>query len=272
LNQHFLTHTYLVGNFITLADIALAMVLLRGFTNVFDSKFRKPYGNVVRWFTTCVHQSQWTQVIGAVEMCKEMKVAKPSEKKAEAPKPVAEKKPAAKPAHDDDAEEEEAPAPKKTNPLDLLPPSKLNLDEWKRYYSNADDTRGDACKWLWERLDDGYSLWFGDYKYNSDLEKMLNTSNLCGGFTQRLDKVRKYGFATIIIFGEEPSLQIACCFMTRGQEFLPELAAVDDSENYDWRKADLNNAADKELIEDFFSWGGKFGGKYKPYNDGRAFK
>jgi elongation factor 1-gamma len=272
LNQHFLTHTYLVGNFITLADIALAMVLLRGFTNVFDNKFRKPYGNVVRWFTTCVHQPQWAEVIGAVELCKEMKVAKPSEKKPEPAKPAAEKKPA-KPAKDEDAGEEEDEAPvKKPNPLDLLPASKINLEEWKRYYSNSDDTRGDALPWLWSRLDDGYSFWFGDYKYNNDLEKLLNTSNLCGGFVQRLDKVRKYGFAAIVIFGEEPSLQIACCFMTRGQEFLPELSQVDDSENYEWRKADVTNAGDKELIADFFSWGGNFAGKYKPLNSARAFK
>jgi len=275
LNQHFLTHTYLAGNFVTLADIALAMVLHRGFVHVFDAKFRKPYGNVVRWFTTCVRQPQWAEVIGAVELCKEMKVAKPSEKKAE---PVKAAEPAKKPAKEeapagDEGEDEDAPKAKKPNPLDLLPPSKLNLEEWKRYYSNADDTRGDAVPWLWERLDDGYSLWFGDYKYNTDLEKMLNTSNLCGGFVQRLDRVRKYGFASIVIFGEEPSnLQIACCFLVRGQTCPPELTDVDDYENFDWRKADVNNAADKELVADFFSWGGNFGGKYKPFNSARAFK
>ena len=33
--------------------------------------------------------------------------------------------------------EEEAPKPKPKNPLDLLPPSKMILDEWKRLYSNT---------------------------------------------------------------------------------------------------------------------------------------
>jgi hypothetical protein len=33
--------------------------------------------------------------------------------------------------------EEEAPKPKVKNPLDLLPPSKMILDEWKRLYSNT---------------------------------------------------------------------------------------------------------------------------------------
>ena len=34
-------------------------------------------------------------------------------------------------------EEEEAPKPKPKNPLDLLPPSKMILDDWKRLYSNT---------------------------------------------------------------------------------------------------------------------------------------
>jgi elongation factor 1-gamma len=33
--------------------------------------------------------------------------------------------------------EEEAPKPKPKNPLDLLPPSKMVLDDWKRLYSNT---------------------------------------------------------------------------------------------------------------------------------------
>ena len=32
------------------------------------------------------------------------------------------------------AEEEEAPKPKPKNPLDLLPPSKMVLDDWKRLF------------------------------------------------------------------------------------------------------------------------------------------
>ncbi|MCI49783.1 elongation factor 1-gamma 3, partial [Trifolium medium] len=30
-----------------------------------------------------------------------------------------------------------APKPKPKNPLDLLPPSKMVLDDWKRLYSNT---------------------------------------------------------------------------------------------------------------------------------------
>lgn len=36
-----------------------------------------------------------------------------------------------------DGEEPAKPAPKAKNPLDLLPPSKMILDSWKRLYSNT---------------------------------------------------------------------------------------------------------------------------------------
>jgi len=60
------------------------------------------------------------------------KEQKPKEAKKEAPKEAPKPKAAEKPA-----EEEEAPKPKPKNPLDLLPPSKMILDDWKRLYSNT---------------------------------------------------------------------------------------------------------------------------------------
>jgi elongation factor 1-gamma len=59
-----------------------------------------------------------------------------SKPKDEPRKEVKEKEPA-KPKAEPAAEEEEAPKPKPKNPLDLLPPSKMILDDWKRLYSNT---------------------------------------------------------------------------------------------------------------------------------------
>ena len=76
---------------------------------------------------------------------KEKKEAKP------APLPKTEKKPKTK----EEAEEEEdlVPAePKVKNPLDDLPKSTFNLEDWKRAYSNK-ETRGagGALEWLYEK-------------------------------------------------------------------------------------------------------------------------
>jgi elongation factor 1-gamma len=59
--------------------------------------------------------------------------AKPKVK--DEPKKEAKKEVKKEPA--ESAEEEEAPKPKAKNPLDLLPNSKMILDDWKRLYSNT---------------------------------------------------------------------------------------------------------------------------------------
>ena len=95
------------------------------------------------------------------------------------------------------------------------------MDDWKRVYSN-EDTRSKALPWLWENLDrEGYSIWFSDYKYNNELTKDYMTANLMNGFLQRLDKVRKYGFGSLLMFGQDGDLEVSACWLFRGKE-IPE--------------------------------------------------
>ncbi len=84
----------------------------------------------------------------------------------------------------------------------MLPPSSLNLDDWKRFYSN-NDTRPNAINWFWEHFDpEGYSIWRVDYKYNDELTKVFMSSNLIGGFFNRLERARKYAFGSLVVLGE----------------------------------------------------------------------
>jgi len=154
--------------------------------------------------------------------------------------------------------------------LDSLPPTKFVLDEWKRTYSNK-DTRTEALPWFWENLDTaGYSLWFCDYKYNEECQKVFMTANLIGGWFQRLDKLRKYGFGTVCIFGEEPKLEVGGVWLFRGLEVPQEMREVDDYDNFSWKKVALEDAVQKALVADYFAWDGSFGGK--TFNQGKAFK
>lgn len=287
LNKHLLTRTFLVGERISIADIVVSISLLRLYQRVLDAPFRKLFANTNRWFLTCVNQPQFKEVIGEVKLCEKMEVApegaagkeekketKKEQPKKEQPKkeqPKKEEKPKKKEAEEEEEENfDDEPKNKKPNPLDLLPPSKLNLEEWKRVYSN-EATRPTALNWFWEKYDaEGYSIWFGDYKYNNECEKLFMTLNLLGGFIQRLEKVRKYAFGSLIIFGEEPKLEISCVFLFRGTEMPPEFLAVDDVEHYSWRKADTNDAATRDLIGDYFAWDGNLGGR--KFNQGKIFK
>jgi len=188
-------------------------------------------------------------------------------KKEEAKKEEAPKKEKPK---DSDEPEEDYVEEKKKSKLDLLPPSKFVLDEWKRTYSN-EDTASVAIPWFWKNLDkEGYSIWIGDYKYAEDNKLMLQTLNLVGGYIQRLDQLRKYGFGILAIFGQEPRLDIGVCFVVRGQELPEELYAADDTLNYNWRKIDCNSTSDVQIVNDYFLWSETINGKV--LKEAKAFK
>jgi len=284
LNKHLQTRTYLVGERITIADIVVAMSLYYLYQRVLDTNTRKGFVNTNRWFNTIINQPNVKAIVGDFTMSTKQEVAsetapvqapkkeeKAPAKKEEKPKEAPKK--AEKPKKDDEEEEDEYAdkEDKKPNVLDSLPPSKFIMDEWKRQYSN-NDTRPVAMPWFWQNLDkEGYSIWFCDYKYNDECEKVFMTCNLLGGWIQRLDKVRKYAFGSLCIFGQEPKLQVAGCWLFRGQEIPQEMKETDDYEHYNWKKADVNDQTTKALVEDFFAWDGNFGGR-PAFNQGKIFK
>ena len=115
----------------------------------------------MRHLETIVNQPKLKEIYGqtnyvekAIQYVPPVKEKKEKEAKpaAAAPTPKAEKKPKAKEA-DDEEEEELVPAePKVKNPLDDLPKSTFNLEDWKRAYSNK-ETRGagGALEWFYEK-------------------------------------------------------------------------------------------------------------------------
>jgi len=282
LDNYLLTRTYLVGNYVTLADVAVATALLPLYQLVLDPTFRKEFVNTNRWFVTIVNQPEVKAVLGEVKLSEKAAVAvaaakEKKEKPAKEVKPQqpkqekkVEKKVEEKPADEEEEEDYEQEDKGKKNPLDLLPKSSFVMDEWKRMYSN-NDTRTVAAPWFWEHLDkEGYSLWWCEYKYNDELTKVFMTSNLIGGFFQRLEKLHKYAFGSMIIFGDEPQLSVAGVWLFRGLEIPEDMKACDDTEHYTWKRVDTNSEAEKKLVEDYFAWEGALGGK--KFTAGKVFK
>jgi len=66
LNEYLLTRTYLVGERITLADVALVLDLLPAYQYVLEPDMRRPFINVSRWLTTLINQPQFKAVLGDV--------------------------------------------------------------------------------------------------------------------------------------------------------------------------------------------------------------
>lgn len=171
LEAHLATNTFLVGDRITLADIAVASILADGFSRFFGPEEQKKFPNTLRFEQTVINHPKIASAFEGVSLATAAAVYTPPKKEAAptVPKaPKAEKpKAAPKPKEVDEEEEESfADVPAAKNPLDLLPKSTFVLDEWKRQYSNT-DTRTEALPWLYENFDaEGYSIWKMDFKYN----------------------------------------------------------------------------------------------------------
>jgi elongation factor 1-gamma len=164
LNSHLSLRTFLVGERITLADIVVASALFNSVSLSFDAPARAKFPNVIRHFETVINQPKLKDVFGeptyvekAVQFVPPAKEKTKEKKEKPAPAaaaPKAEKKPKPKAEEpEDDADEPLVPAePKVKNPLDDLPKSPFNLEDWKRAYSNK-DTRGPdgALEWFYQK-------------------------------------------------------------------------------------------------------------------------
>ncbi|XP_076273118.1 elongation factor 1-gamma [Rhynchophorus ferrugineus] len=285
LNSHLLTRTYLVGERISLADIVVACNLLNPYKFVLDPDYRKPFGNVNRWFQTVVNQPQFKAVLGDVTLCsqtaqvtgtpgsegKKKKDEKKQEKKEKAKKETPKKEP--EPAEELDAADAAlALEPKSKDPFESLPKGTFNFDDFKRCYSNEDEAK--SIPYFWEKFDpENYSIWYGEYKYNEELSKVFMSCNLITGMFQRLDKMRKQAFASVCLFGEDNNSTISGVWVWRGQELAFTLSPdwQIDYEVYDWKKLDPSSEETKKLVQQYFSWSGadKEGRKF---NQGKIFK
>ncbi|KAJ4717536.1 elongation factor 1-gamma-like [Melia azedarach] len=277
LNSHLASNTYLVGHSVTLADIIMTCNLHMGFSRIMTKTFTSEFPHVERYFWTLVNQPNFKKILGDLKQAESVPAVqsakKPAQPKKEAPKPKEEPKKEAPKPKAEAAEEEEAPKPKLKNPLDLLPPSKMILDEWKRLYSNTKSNfREVAIKGFWDMYDpEGYSLWFCDYKYNDENTVSFVTLNKVSGFLQRMDLARKYAFGKMLIIGSGPPFDVKGLWLFRGKE-IPQFVIDEcyDMELYEWKKVDISDEEQKERVNQMIEDHEPFEGK--PLLDAKCFK
>ncbi|KNC50796.1 glutathione S-transferase domain-containing protein [Thecamonas trahens ATCC 50062] len=238
LNAHLESRTYLVGNAVSLADIIVACTLLDLYKMVLEPQFRAPFEHTNRWFTAVVTQPEFVAAAGETTLCEKMAQydANKMKKAKEASKAAAKGK------------QEDAFA--------SLPPSSFDLAAFKREYSNK-DARADAIPYLWSNFDnDGYSFWFCEYKYNSDLTLAFKASNIVGRFMQRLPNLHDHGFASMLITGSDGNLEISGVWLVRGKELPQHMLDNGDFNHYTFTPLDVSNDEHKTKIEDYLAWDG----------------
>lgn len=279
LNQHLVTRTWLVGERVSQADITVACNFLLLFTHVLDPSVRNTFENVTRWFVTFVNQPNVVKVIGKVELAEKMaqfdgkkyaelhpkssgatgatpQAAAPTKKQTAAPVKKEEKKQEKKPAapkDDDDEPAASASEEKEKDPFAKLPSGTLNMDEFKRVFSNQPPA--EAQKYFWEHFDSAnYSIWFCEYLFPEELRLLFMSANLVGGMFQRLDRLRKYAFGVVGVFGENNKSTISGVWIWRGSELafpLHEDLQI-DYESYQWTKLDPANEDTKAKVNAYF--------------------
>jgi len=283
LNDHLLTRTFMVLERVTLADISLVCNLQSLYEQVLEPQFRQPYQNVNRWFTTMINQPAVKSVLGEVTLCTKMAVfdnkkfkdlhgggdEKKKEKKTQPQQqPKKEKaKQAAQPA-----QEEEPPKPKESkDPFEKFPKGKFDMDEFKRTYSN-NDIETIAIPYFWEHFEkDNYSIWFCEYTEKTASQQFMN-ANLVTGMFQRLEKMRKNSFGSMLILkGDKYAIQ--GLWFWRGHELAFDLCSdwQTDYESYKWTKLNPDEEKTKELVKSYFTHGEeKYDGK--EFTEGKIFK
>ncbi len=54
------------------------------------------------------------------------------------------------------------------------------MDDFKRFYSNEEESK--SVKYFWEKFDpQHYSIWYGEYMYPTELQKVFMSCNLITG-------------------------------------------------------------------------------------------
>ena len=248
---------YAFGEQITLADIALFRHLKYFFQLVFTKGFReKVFPNVCDWFLRVLNTPETDKVYGKVLLCnqplKPFIPEKKEEEKKEKPKKEQQKK--EQPKKETPTEEGPKEEKKKKNPLDLLPPSKLELEVFKRAFLN-NKNKEDAMNKFWEVYDpQGYSLWHLEYQnLPTECKILFRTSNSKSMFLQKCDPLRRYSFAAHGVYGVEDDYKIRGVWMFRGLEIPQEMKDNDLYEYITFTRLDPNKEEDKKLVHDYWT-------------------
>ncbi|KAK7055595.1 elongation factor 1-gamma [Favolaschia claudopus] len=281
LEKHISTRTFFVGERITLADLVIASILQRASRVTLDPALRAKFPSLLRHLDTITHQPKLAGVYPDTVVLDKAPQYEPPKKEAKEPKepklaaPKAEKKekPKKKDEDEDDGDDNGVPEePKVKNPLDDLPKSSFNLEDWKRAYSNK-DTRGKdgALEWFYENFDkEGFSTWRVDFKYPEDLTQTFMSNNQIGGFFNRLEASRKYLFASVGVLGTPNASLISGALILRGQEAEHVVNVAPDWESYKFTRLDLSKEDEKAFFEAALAWDLEVDGK--KWADGKNFK
>ena len=229
---------YIMGNKLTLADIVLFRYLRFFFMFYLTEKIRNSLcPKLTLWFENIMNTQEAIEAYGRTLLCK--KQLKPLDIKIEKNK------------NKNEAKKEI----KKENPLDFLPPSKFDLDNFKKeFYENSN--KKEVMEKFWKDFDPkGYSLWLIEYQnLESEGKKLFRMKNSKNFFLERFDDdFKKYSVGVHGVYGNNNEFKVKGLWMWRGED-IPEEIKENEYFNYlSIKKLDCKNDKDKKLVEEYWT-------------------
>ncbi|KAJ7574861.1 elongation factor 1-gamma [Mycena floridula] len=279
LEQHISTRTYFVGERITLADITIATLIHISVRTTIDKEVRAKLPHLMRHHNTISNHPSIKPILGETQFVEKGVTFVPAKKETKVVEKVVDKvkavvAPKAAKKKDDEDEDDSLvpPEPKVKNPLDDLPKSTFDLEQWKREYSNK-DTRGagGSLEWFYQNFDPAsFDVSRVSFKYPGELTQTFMSSNQIGGFFNRLEASRKYLFGSVGVLGTNNDSLIEGILISRGKNVAAVVECAPDWESYEYKTLDLSKDEDKKFFEAACAWDLEVDGK--KWVDGKNFK
>lgn len=274
LNDLLLTRTFLVGERVTVADITLCCNLVVLYVQVLDPKFREPYGNVNRWFNTCINQPNFKKILGDITLCekmstfdnkryqelhpKEQKGKKSGDKKQATPKKDEKK-------DEKESKPAEAPPQPKKEKVDLFPDCPVEstseaFADVKVYYYNTVEDYDKHAAHLFELFKNenlkNFSFWHFEHKYPEENPKKREVATCIEGFINCIEPLRKHVMLNLFYSKHQKDgidcFKIHGLWFWRGDSFIFDRGLVEKdrtADQFNWRK--LNLDTDRAEIEPY---------------------
>ena len=229
---------FIMGNKLTLADIVLFRYLRFFFMFYLTEKIRNSLcPKLTLWFENIMNTQEAIEAYGRTLLCK--KQLKPLDIKIEKNKNKNEPKKEIK----------------KENPLDFLPPSKFDLDNFKKDFCENSNKK-EVMEKFWKDFDPkGYSLWLIEYQnLESEGKKLFRMKNSKNFFLERFDDdFKRYSFGVHGVYGNNNEFKVKGLWMWRGED-IPEEIKENEYFNYlNIKKLDCKNDKDKKLVEEYWT-------------------
>ena len=232
---------YILGDKITLADIVLFRYLRYFMMLHFPENLRNSLlPKVTKWFENIMKSPEAIEAYGRTILCK--KQLRPLNIKIDRSKRLELFK--------------NSKVKKEINPLDSLPSSSFNLEQFKTDFMEEKGNKDEIMKKFWKEFDPkGYSLWWLEYQ-NLSMEgkKLFRMKNSKNFFLERIDEdFKNYAFGIHGVYGKEGDYKVKGLWLWRGNEIQKEIKENDYFKYMTIKNLKSDNNNDKQIVNEYWT-------------------